>query len=534
MQDRLKAVLGRIKEFWGKFNKRQKITFISVLVVIVAAIIIVAVVTTRPKTVVLRACANESEATEVRTLLNDEGITSCTIDADNVVRVDEEDYVEAKLVLGSNNISSDGYSLEDAVSGGFTETASNAEKKYKAYLESKFAKDLEAIDGVKAARVTIDFSDSGSTVFTENEDASITAMLTLTKEMSEEQAAAIGLMLAANVGNDNTNKVVVMDSKANLLYYGGTNNSYVSSSASSKVQERLENSITAHITSMLISTNLYNEVTVSPHLDVTFDDVEIVDTEYTIPDGSDEGLKSYSYEVNSIGSIADASGTAGTESNDEDTTYEFQTADGNNSEYTLSEYNWLQNEKITTTRPASGTINYDNSSVTVVATLTNYIYEEDARSQGLLDDMTWEEYKAANSEPVAAEVDETFLDAISTGTGIPRNNIQMLGYTRNIFYDAEESSTSPFFIVQIVLAVLIAGLLIFIIIRSTRPVAVEETELELSVEDMLATTKENRAPVEDIDLQDKSDTRVAIEKFVDENPEAVALLLRNWLNEGWQ
>lgn len=275
-------------------------------------------------------------------------------------------------------------------------------------------------------------------------------------------------------------------------------------------------------------------MTVSPHLDVTFDDVEIVDKEYTIPDGSDEGLKSYSYEVNSTGSIADASGTAGTESNDQDTTYEFQTADGSNSEYTLSEYNWLQNEKITTTRPASGTINYDNSSVTVVATLTNYIYEEDARRQGLLEDMTWEEYKAANSEPVATEVDETFLDAISTGTGISRNNIQMLGYTRNIFYDAEESSTSPFFIVQIVLAVLIAGLLIFIIIRSTRPVAVEETEPELSVEDMLATTKENRAPVEDIDLQDKSDTRVAIEKFVDENPEAVALLLRNWLNEGWQ
>lgn len=25
----------------------------------------------------------------------------------------------------------------------------------------------------------------------------------------------------------------------------------------------------------------------------------------------------------------------------------------------------------------------------------------------------------------------------------------------------------------------------------------------------------------------------AIEKFVDENPEAVALLLRNWLNEDW-
>ena len=37
----------------------------------------------------------------------------------------------------------------------------------------------------------------------------------------------------------------------------------------------------------------------------------------------------------------------------------------------------------------------------------------------------------------------------------------------------------------------------------------------------------------DIDIQEKSETRKAIEKFVDENPEAVAMLLRNWINEDW-
>ena len=533
MQERFKAILEKIKAFWLKFNKTQRIVFIAVFVIVVAGIIIVSKIVSTPKKVVLRECANESEATEVRSLLNGENIT-CTIDANNVVRVNESDYVEAKLVLGSNNISSEGYSLSDAVSGGFSETAATTERKYKAYLESKFADDLESLDGVKAARVTIDFPESGNTVFTENEDASITAMLTLTKELSEEQAASIGLMLAANVGSDNTNNVVVMDNNANLLYYGGTNNSYATGSASSKVQERLENAITAHIQSMLISTNLYNEVTVSPHLDVSFDNVEIVDKQYTIPEGSDEGLKKTTYEVNSTGGFSDASGAAGTESNDKDTTYKIKNANGTNSEYSLKQYEWLQNEKITTTKPATGTINYDNSSVTVVATLTKYITEDDAKAQGLLDDMTWEEYKAANADPVESTVNDTFYDAIATGTGISKNNIQILGYTRSVFYDSETSSTSPFFVFQIILAVLIAGLLIFIIIRSMRPVAVEETEPELSVEDMLATTKENRQPVEDIDLQDKSETRVAIEKFVDENPEAVALLLRNWLNDGWE
>ena len=39
--------------------------------------------------------------------------------------------------------------------------------------------------------------------------------------------------------------------------------------------------------------------------------------------------------------------------------------------------------------------------------------------------------------------------------------------------------------------------------------------------------------VEDIDLESKSDIRLMVEKFVDENPDASAQLLRNWLNEDW-
>jgi flagellar M-ring protein FliF len=89
------------------------------------------------------------------------------------------------------------------------------------------------------------------------------------------------------------------------------------------------------------------------------------------------------------------------------------------------------------------------------------------------------------------------------------------------------------FWLQILLAAVILGILVFVVIRSAVPLTVNETEPELSVEEMLATTREKQPSVEDIDMQEKSETRKAIEKFVDENPEAVALLLRNWLNEGW-
>ena len=102
MPDRVKAILAKIKDFWNKFNKTQKILFVSIFAVIIVTIIILAIVFSRENTVLLKQCENASEATEIRTLLED-GNISCTISENFVVRVNEEDYVEAKLVIGSNN-----------------------------------------------------------------------------------------------------------------------------------------------------------------------------------------------------------------------------------------------------------------------------------------------------------------------------------------------------------------------------------------------------------------------------------------------
>ena len=66
--------------------------------------------------------------------------------------------------------------------------------------------------------------------------------------------------------------------------------------------------------------------------------------------------------------------------------------------------------------------------------------------------------------------------------------------------------------------------------RNKEEEAPEETEL--SVDDLLTTTQEHQT-VEDIDLESKSEVRLMVEKFVDENPDASAQLLRNWLNEEW-
>lgn len=145
-------------------------------------------------------------------------------------------------------------------------------------------------------------------------------------------------------------------------------------------------------------------------------------------------------------------------------------------------------------------------------------------------------YSQANLRLREAEEElEAIKARLAAATGIATNNIVIQAQQKPLYEAAEEGSFSDNIsnYLMVLLTILIAGLLIFVIVRGTSPVEVTEMEPELSVEDLLATTQENEQNLEEIELGEKSETRVMIEKFVDENPEAVALLLRNWINEDW-
>ena len=123
------------------------------------------------------------------------------------------------------------------------------------------------------------------------------------------------------------------------------------------------------------------------------------------------------------------------------------------------------------------------------------------------------------------------VDVISKATGIDAANIAMVAYVEPLFIDKEGLAMSATDIVQIVLILVILGLLAFVIWRSMRSEKQTEEEEELSVENLLQSTPE--PDIGSIGTEEISDTRRLIEKFVDENPEAAANLLRNWLNEDW-
>ena len=111
-----------------------------------------------------------------------------------------------------------------------------------------------------------------------------------------------------------------------------------------------------------------------------------------------------------------------------------------------------------------------------------------------------------------------------------QKNVTFVAYEEVQFIDAVKSTVEIKDIVQIALIVIILTLLAFVVLMSLRTKREVEEEEELAVEDLLQSNQEE---LELIETEQKSEARKLIESFVEENPEAVATLLRNWLGEDW-
>ena len=328
-------------------------------------------------------------------------------------------------------------------------------------------------------------------------------------DMDEDQAAGLAKYIATQLGNKNTDNIQILDSNSNVLFSGDSSDTNVGTANSQlSVKSKAENLVKSKVKDVMVGSSLFDHVEVAPELVMDFDTSEEATHEYYAPDGQTNGMvgSKSEYESESEGGAA---ATPGTDSND-DTSYVIE--DNN---YTHS------------------TVNYADSSVSLVATKYR-IYDEDTlRASGALDNMTFDEYVAANSDPTAITVDPEYITMISNATGIPTDKITIIAQEEPVFqYSSGGRSASDY--LQIVLVVLILLLLGYVVFRSTRKEKVAEIEPELSVESLLESTKESQEEMQDIGYNEKSETRILIEKFVEDNPEAAASLLRNWLNEEWE
>lgn len=531
-----KSLPNKFLEWWKKFNKNQKTAIIIAAIAIIAAFGVLIYFVTRTQYTPLVTCENTNQAAQVKDLLDSNDIVYKVSDSGLVFEVNKKQLSTANLLLGSNSILSDSYSsLDKVVSGGLSTTEADKQKMYIAYKESQLEADIKSMNFVENASVQLNIPEDDGTLIASKQEASAMVVLTLNGTCTPDNAATIARAVKTAVGNETAEKVVIMDTDGNLLFSGGDETSVAGYATSQlTLKQEAEGVVKNEVKNLILGTNEYDLVEVATNLELDFSNTEKVTTVYTPADGQTQGVLSHetNYEAQTEGGTGLVPGT---DSNVEQTgqTYVYQGADGGSSSVSQYEKDYLPNQDVTTKQIPAGGIVYDKSSLAVTAIKYNVLKQEDAKKQGLLDDMTWDEYKLANQERKKIEVDEELIRAVGNASGISTENITFVAYEEPFFVDKEKKKIDFTNFLQVALILVILLLLAIVVLRSMKKdkKPAEEEPEEISVEGLLQTMPTES--VENIELETKSETRKMIDKFVDENPEAVANLLRNWLNEDW-
>lgn len=528
--DKLKQIPARLLEFWKKYTSKQK----TLIVCIVAGVFLLLVGTvyfiSRPEMEVLIENETTAQSSEITKMLDTAGIKYNLSRDSRTIYVNSKDYSDALLCMADNGIPSLGMTLDELFDNTFSTTESEKTLKANIYKQDWLRSALLEMDHVEGAIVAITPPSATESLFEETQETSVAVFLTVDDEFQKEQAKAIANIMAGAVGNKTTDNVTIVDQNGRLLF--SQSDDLLSGNVSSMLeyQQEVSNLKVEALYKLLLGIPAYDDAKIVPNLSFDMDQMTEYFEEYSVAEGNDQGYLTHDYiyeAVNATGS----GGTPGTSSND-GTDYMIETTPSEGASVEVADRTYQPNKRETNVIKAVGALKPEESSMAINLISYHTYNEKDMKAQGLLEGQSFDDFILANEAEIPLEVSEEIYSLVSNATGIDVGSIQILAWEVPVFQPIVSSGWGWSDYLMIILAVLIIALLIFVVFKGSSPVEVTEMEPELSVEQLLATTKENQS-LDDIEFSDKSETRRMIEKFVDENPDAVAQLLRNWLSDEW-
>lgn len=531
MQERLKQLPKRLLEIWNKYTTKQKTIIVSVFSGVVLALAVLIVLLSRTKYVTLSTFETTNIATGVVQLLDENGIKYKLLEDELTVEVDEKRQTDAVVLVAQSDLQETGFGIDDLLNTSISTTSGERLTRRHLYMQSTLKKDIESMVGVDKATIHYVPQDSSTTILTAKKDTPASVFLTVNEEFDQDVTPeSIAVTVAYALGNSSTEQIRVVNQYGVILYDG----------PKPEDEEKTRDEIAAFKDEITLAyknlvyagfaANQYQLTEVMPSLTINMDKKETY-TERYYPDNPDmeQGYQSH-YESYSATGVTGDGDIPGTDPNDE-TDYMIVNSMGGSSSIDSESIDFLYNKQITNEIYETGVVEKETSSISVVATHVDEVTEAELREKGLLtEDMTYEQFKLLYGKPVKTEPSEDLYQMVAKSTGIPRENIHITTYDQYKFVEQLEEPVDWEFILTIVLAVLLLAFLAYVVFRGMKPVEVTEVEPELNYSEILAEHGSN-ASLEDVEFGEKSETRLLIEKFFEENPESVAMLLRAWLND---
>lgn len=523
IKDKAKELADKGKSYWSSLSSKQKQRHIILGCGAVLSVVLVTLLFSFAGNgyVVLYPGIDQKEAAQVYATLQDKGV-SAQINSSGEVIVPKESKDSILLELaGQFPNTAPNYGVYTSHSG-FTATESDRKFYLNAQLQDRLQETLKSMDGVASAIVTLNVSDSSSYVWEANKapgTASVTVTMKSGNKLSPQHAQTIKNLVAGSVPTMTPENVVVIDAATMLEVRGakeGTEIKTLFDLERLDYEAEYERRLVEKVESLLSSVYGPGGVRAIATVVLDYDKMLTEQLQY-VPEDNGAGVKNHISERYSVDGNLISQGIVGEENNTDTPIYE-NGATGD------AEVTDIQRE-----------IDYSIS----------YVKQQIEKGEALLKKATIS--VIVNDADFTTEKQEKLISVVSKGTNIEPSNISMTNLTYqdttapvvgNDLSTIFQTYRTPILIGGVSLLLLL--ILVFVLLSSARrkkkktaQVTAEENAQLLQDEERKKLEEQRRKIKQAAEESASKDNQVTgeIKRFVSENPEITASLIRSWLRE---
>ncbi len=518
MGDTIQQTKQQLNEFYQSLSTSQKIKIGVSGLLVIAAIALMVFFTSKPEYTPLYSNLTTSDAGSMTQKLDELKIpwknTNGNEEGKTTILVPKEYYDKAKMNLAIEGFPKEGFSYEDMMNtSSLTMTNDERTKRFIIAQQNSLARTIEEIDGVKNAIVNLSVAeDNGFLIDPQRSKASVFVNLEKGKELSKEQINGVVMLVSNAVKGLEPDNISVVDNLGKLL--NKKNNEGFDAPTQIGLQQQVQNDLRDSIEEFLSTVYGVGNVAVMVNAKLDFDSEVTEIQEFAPPiDGETNGIIRSMSELKEQVINGQGGGPPGTDSNSEDIT-----------QYVESSNEASKYDK------ANKTINYE----------INELRKKIIKAQGQIKDITVavlvNKATLVNQE-LTEEDKQEVINLVSASAGLDTRMVEVMArdFDNTIskqFADANAQKGNSGLFGNIPLWSI--GILLAFILGGSGYAVYRVRQRKNEVNDILQkqpmTVEE---AIDEIDLEgnEKSGFKKEIDKFVDKKPEAVAQLLKTWLNE---
>lgn len=528
MPEALSKLLQQFKEFWQSLDKSQKKRLYITSALVVVSVVIALVFLTKPNRITLISDITPKEAGEMSAILDENGIWNEVQKNATSIVIDAKNNNKAQIALAQRGYPKDGMTFEDAISMiGFSTTESDKKQIWKQQQTSDIATKLKMLDNIEDATVSLALPERSLFLTSESNKQRPTAyvMVKPKETLTPAQVQGIVMIVSRSVENLDPADITVVDNNSNILNRDNSDDTMerVNDQEELRLKKSAELQKKVYEYFSVGQYDNFDTIRVVATAALDFDKLKSQTKTLTIPDGTEGGAVISSEVTKETIENGSSNGEPGVGSNPGDGTVpSYPMEGGENSSYskTHSINNYAYNENLSEMEKATGELVPEKSTMAISLWYGNRVTDESKLNDDFLNQVR---------------------TAASTATGIPVENISVNKYKlapeEIIEKPASEIAKEIFnnYGLFAIFLILIVGLLITALPRKKKTEEAETMPLQpltttgarLNIQDTPAET------LPEISLEEKSEVKKQIDKFVKQKPEAVAQLLRNWLSDDW-